>query len=81
MPDVYQSLLERIKDIGRLAAVESLLEWDQETYMPESGVEARAETMATVAAVKHERLTSPEIGELLAELGDGQEGDGQAGAR
>ena len=68
MPDAYETLVERIRDLGRLEAINALLEWDQETYMPAKGVEPRAETLATLAAIKHERRTSPEIGDLLNEL-------------
>ena len=70
MPDAYATLLERIKDIGKLQAVEYLLEWDQLTCMPAKGVEARAEMMALMAALKHERRTSPELGDLLERASD-----------
>jgi carboxypeptidase Taq len=75
MPDVYDALLERVKDIGRLEVIEALLDWDQETYMPKAGVEPRAETRAMVAAMKHERRTSPEMGDLLGQLGETESGD------
>ena len=65
MPDPYQALLERIKVINKLRAVEELLEWDQLTHMPPKGVGARAEMKALLAALRHERQTSPEIGDLL----------------
>ncbi|MFQ5490646.1 MAG: carboxypeptidase M32 [Phycisphaerae bacterium] len=75
MPDAYDTLLERIRDIGRLGAVEELLDWDQETYMPEKGAEGRAESLALIAAITHDRRTSAEIGDLLAELDAGVETD------
>ena len=43
MSDAYATLIERVKEIGRLEAVEQLLDWDQETYMPPKGVTGRAD--------------------------------------
>jgi len=42
MSDAYDQLIERVREMGRLEAIEALLEWDQETYMPSKGVAARA---------------------------------------
>jgi len=49
-----------------LQASEDLLHWDQETYMPERGHAGRAKVMATLAGLKHRRLSSPEMQEALA---------------
>ncbi|MHC4064999.1 MAG: carboxypeptidase M32 [Planctomycetota bacterium] len=70
MPDAYVQLVDRLKDIGRLTAVQELLDWDQETYMPAKGVAPRAETSAMVAALVHSWRTSTEMGDLLGALGD-----------
>jgi len=81
MSDAYEQLIERVREIGRMEAIEALLDWDQETCMPPRGVDARAETTAMVAAMKHERRTSPEIGELLDQAGDGGEPERAANLR
>ena len=70
MSDAYATLLERIKDIGKLEAIDALLEWDQDTCMPAKGVAVRAEMAALVATLKHERRTSQEMGDLLGELSE-----------
>ncbi|MCH7814033.1 MAG: carboxypeptidase M32 [Planctomycetes bacterium] len=70
MADAYATLIERVREIGRLEAIEYLLDWDQEVYMPAKGVETRADLTAMVAAMKHERRTSSEMGDLLAQLDD-----------
>ena len=57
-----------MREIGRLEAIDSLLEWDQETYMPPGGLKGRSEQRALAARLKHERLTAPELGELLSSL-------------
>jgi len=57
--------------LGRIADIRSalaLLEWDQETYMPPKGGDARASQIATVSAIAHREFTNPELGDLLNEL-------------
>ncbi len=67
MAHTYEKLMERVRDIGRLGAIEQLLDWDQEVYMPAQGVTARAEQMALVAGLCHDWLAAEETGRLLAE--------------
>ena len=43
-----------------------LLQWDQETYMPEGAVAERSDQLALLEGQVHERQTSPEMGELIA---------------
>src|SRR5262249_29972600 len=45
-----------------------LLNWDQETKMPPLGAPVRAEQLATLSRLQHERWTAPELGVLLEEL-------------
>lgn len=58
-------LLARAVDLEAAAGV---LSWDQETYMPPGGAEARARQIATLEELAHEVFTSDEIGTLLDEL-------------
>lgn len=48
-----------------LASVAGRLSWDQETVMPRGATQQRAEEMAAMEAVLHERRTDPRIGEWL----------------
>lgn len=50
-----RSIMQKVKDLGAVSAV---LGWDQETYMPTAGIEARAEQIATIDTLSHETLTS-----------------------
>ena len=59
-----RSLLERVEDLRAAAAV---LEWDQETYMPEGAAQARAHQVSTLRRLAHELFTDDEIGRLLDE--------------
>ena len=54
------------REIGTLTAVGSLLNWDQETYMPPAAAGNRAEQASMVAAIVHERKTSKRVGDLIA---------------
>jgi carboxypeptidase Taq len=64
----YEELIRRVREEGLLVAVEALLEWDEETFMPRGGVQNRSEQLALLAGLIHDRGTDPRIGELLAEL-------------
>ena len=44
-----------------------LLQWDQETYMPSGAVLERAEQLAILEGQVHERQTSSEMGDLIAD--------------
>jgi len=60
-----RGLLEEISDLHYIS---SLLGWDQQTYMPPGGAEARGNQLALIERLAHERGTSPELGKLLEEL-------------
>jgi carboxypeptidase Taq len=68
-----ETSLEKLHRINeeccRLTNIAALLEWDQETYLPRKGVEDRAEQLALLEGIVHERAASPEVGRLLTELG------------
>ncbi|MDR1318408.1 MAG: carboxypeptidase M32 [Treponema sp.] len=65
--------LEILHQIDReyccLEKTAAVLRWDQETYLPPGGVEERAEQLALLEGIAHERLINPETGRILAELG------------
>ncbi len=60
-----RALLERVED---LRAAASVLEWDQETYMPPGAAAARAGQIATLRKLAHEHFTDDEVGALLDDL-------------
>jgi carboxypeptidase Taq len=63
--DELRSRLAEIVDLGRAA---DLLSWDQQVMMPHGGGPVRAEQLATLRRVTHEKFTSAEIGRLLEKL-------------
>jgi carboxypeptidase Taq len=74
-----EELRERLGEIHDLSRAASLLGWDERTMMPAAGAEARAETQATLAKVRHEMFTEDEIGRLIDQVRSGPEGDAPPG--
>lgn len=66
-PDL-QELKNRLLEATDLTWAASLLEWDQATYMPPGGAEARGRQVSTLARIAHEKYTDPAIGKLLEKL-------------
>ncbi len=65
MEQKLATLKTRLAEIADLHATGALLGWDQETYMPDGGAAERAEQLATIYKIAHEKFTADEIGELL----------------
>jgi carboxypeptidase Taq len=57
-----------LNEYSDLANVAMLLNWDQQTYMPVGGTRGRGNQRATVLRLAHEKLTAPEVGQLLENL-------------
>jgi carboxypeptidase Taq len=64
--------LERLRELDRermhLSRTAALLQWDQECYLPSDAAGERAEQLAVLEGLAHERLINPELGELLDRL-------------
>src|SRR5690242_18830150 len=67
MTDALAELRELLAEVYDLEKAGSVLDWDQDTYMPPGGVAGRAEQMATLARLAHTRATSDEAGRLIDE--------------
>lgn len=64
----WNDLREFARRTATLASVEELLGWDERTMLPESGNEHRAEQMAMLSGLVHERHCDPRIDEWLGQL-------------
>jgi carboxypeptidase Taq len=64
-----RTLRQRLAEISDLARTLGVLSWDQKVMMPRGGHPARAEALATLSRVTHERFVDDEIGRLLDRLG------------
>ncbi len=63
--DVLKTYGQRIVDLEK---VDFYLQWDADVAMPERGGPARASQRTTVAAAKHQYLTSDELNEAFADI-------------
>jgi len=70
----FDELRERLAEISDLVKTAALLSWDQHVMMPQRGASIRAEQMATVGRIAHQKFTSAEIGSLI----DGLRGWGES---
>jgi carboxypeptidase Taq len=62
----YDELRRLLREAATLQSASSIIGWDQETHMPPAAAPLRAEQLAVLSSLIHERRTSPRIGELLA---------------
>ena len=61
----FAARMAEVRDLGNAVA---LLSWDQETHMPKKGMTARAEQLATLQGLHHERIVDTAVGDLIAKL-------------
>ena len=68
-----QRLVELDREISLFIHIDALLNWDQETYMPSKAVGERAEQIALIEGLAHEKSIALEVGDLLEALGSTSE--------
>ena len=68
MEEKLNQLKSHLAEVADLHFVGFLLGWDQQTYMPPLGAEARGQQMATIDKLAHIKFTSDEVGRLLDDL-------------
>ncbi|MCC7211610.1 MAG: carboxypeptidase M32, partial [Candidatus Brocadia sp.] len=57
MQEKLNELKKRLAEISDLNNAASVLAWDQQTYMPPGGAAARAQQLATISHITHEKFT------------------------
>ncbi len=70
MSDPLSDLRDHLAPIEDLEAAAAVLAWDQETFMPDGGAEARAQQLSTLQSMAHEQFVSDETGDLLDRAAD-----------
>ena len=68
MKEQLDELKARLTEAADLAMANAILNWDQTTYMPPGGAQARGRQMATIGRLAHEKSIDPAIGRLLDQL-------------
>ena len=61
----YDALEERFALIGAVREAARMLSWDSSVNMPPKGAPARAEQLAALRLVEHEKITDPAMPDLL----------------
>ena len=60
--DTYEQLTRYVRKTKMLGSINALLEWDQQTMMPQTGANYRSEQAKWLAGEIHQRETDPRIG-------------------
>jgi carboxypeptidase Taq len=68
METKFAELKQRLQQVSDLQHVGALLHWDQATYMPPGGADARGRQIAIIGQLAQEKFTDAGIGRLLDEL-------------
>ena len=61
----FDELRDRLAEISDLSKTGALLGWDQHVMMPPGGAGLRAEQLATIGRIAHQKFTSAEMGTLI----------------
>ncbi len=68
MSEKFNKLKLLLAEVADLNMAQAILSWDQQTYMPSGGAEARGHQLATLGSLAHQKFTSDEIGVLIEDL-------------
>lgn len=68
MREKYDRLLSLYKEALIVEEILMLLYWDRDVTMPKGGVKQKADQVAYLSQLEHEKRTNPKIGELLKEI-------------
>jgi carboxypeptidase Taq len=63
-----QQLVDLAAELEDLGHIEAVLGWDQQVNMPRGGAQERGLQSAILGQIMHEKFTSDEVGQLIADL-------------
>ncbi|MCL6525164.1 MAG: carboxypeptidase M32 [Thermoflavifilum sp.] len=66
----YRQYVNRMRALANVKNAMAVLQWDQETYLPPKGAQARGQQLTTLAELAHHMATSSALGRLLQSLLD-----------
>jgi carboxypeptidase Taq len=64
--EAYRDLIVELREINLLQSTLAVLNWDQQTHLPDKGTEFRSNQISFLAGMVHRRSTAPKIGEWLS---------------
>ena len=65
---IFDQLCQHARETALLTSIDSLLNWDERTYMPVQAGPYRAEQITLLSGMIHKRRTDPKLGQWLEEL-------------
>lgn len=68
--NLYDQYCEKMRRIADVKYASAVLQWDQETYLPQKGAAARSRQLATLNELAHQLTTDADLGKLLQALQD-----------
>lgn len=68
MTSAWERLVPLMMELRDIGSAIRLMSWDQAVLLPPKGAPGRARAMATMQGFAHQKMTSPEMGELIDEL-------------
>ena len=68
MNEKFEQFKKYINEYYDLYQANALLGWDQQVNMPEGGAEGRGYVLQTLGELIHDKITSPEVGQMLEDL-------------
>ena len=71
----YKKLYQLSKTASLMNAIHTLLDWDQETYMPKGAIELRSLQIEVMASLVHRQKTSKPFAKALSALIDLESGE------
>ncbi len=66
--EAYDELVRLARERALLGSCAALLAWDEETYLPPGGAAHRADQLALLAGMEHQKATDPRLGDLLGDV-------------
>ncbi|CBL47154.1 putative carboxypeptidase [gamma proteobacterium HdN1] len=69
-PMSYQRIEQHQRQLSRYHHLQAICGWDQSAMMPTGGNEARAEALASLDVLIHNRLTEPSVADWIATASD-----------
>ena len=68
--EIYQQLCDQAREAQLVETIGHLLDWDERTQLPAAAGAYRADQIAYVAGLYHQKQTDSRVGQWLAELAD-----------
>lgn len=66
--ELYEKYRSKMRFIADVKNANAVLQWDQETYLPQKGAAFRGQQISTLSEISHRLFSEEELGNLLQDL-------------